>query len=139
MKRVLIIDDDEKVAKAIGLRVSSAGYQSFVAHDALNGVVAAAKAKPDAVLLDINMPGGNGFSVAERIHTILQDRVPIIFITASRKPGLVDRAVALGAAGFIEKPYSPDELLGLLHNLLNKPLARIPSHTGDTRWYGIND
>jgi CheY-like chemotaxis protein len=139
MKKVLIIDDDEKVARALDLRVKSAGYQSVVAYDAVSGVVTAANVKPDAVLLDISMPGGNGFTVAQRIHTILPYQIPIIFITASRKPGLFERAHNLGASGFIEKPYNPETLLQLLHGLLGCPPDLPMPRTDSQRWSGINE
>jgi CheY-like chemotaxis protein len=137
MKKVLIIDDDEKVARALDLRVKNAGYQSVVAYDAVNGVVTAANVKPDAVLLDISMPGGNGFTVAQRIHTILPYQIPIIFITASRKPGLFERAHNLGASGFIEKPYNPETLLQLLRGVLDKsPDLPMPRTDGPRCFYG---
>ena len=139
MKKVLIIDDDEKVARALDLRVKSAGYQSVVAYDAVSGVVTAANVKPDAVLLDISMPGGSGFTVAQRINTLLPYKIPIIFITASRKPGLSERARSLGASGFIEKPYDPETLLGLLHRLLDSsPILPMPRTEGP-RWFGISE
>lgn len=124
MKRVLIVEDDEKVAKALHLRVQGAGYDTTVAYDAVGGVMAAARVKPDAVLLDISLPAGSGFSVAQRIQAITPSHLPIIFITASRKPGLFDRAVEAGASGYLEKPYDPVQLVELLHNLLGKPSPR---------------
>jgi DNA-binding response OmpR family regulator len=120
MKKVLIIEDDEKVARALHLRIKNAGYEISMACDALGGVMTAARVKPDAVLLDIFIPAGNGFSVAQRIQAIIPGRTPIIFITASRKPDLFDRAIKLGASGFVEKPYDPAKLLELLHNVLEK-------------------
>ena len=118
MKKILIVEDDQKVAKALHLRIKGAGYETSMAYDALGGVVTAARVKPDAVLLDINIPAGNGFSVAQRIQAIIPGRTPIIFITASRKPDLCDRAIKLGASGFVQKPYDPLKLLELLHNVL---------------------
>jgi DNA-binding response OmpR family regulator len=120
VKKVLIVEDDKRVAQALELRVRSAGYETCTAYDALGGVMAAAKVKPDAVLLDINIPAGNGFSVAQRIQSIMSDPAPIIFITASRKPELFERAAKLGAAGFVEKPYDPVKLLALLRQVLEE-------------------
>jgi len=131
MKRVLIVEDDEKVAKALHLRVQGAGYVTTVAYDAVSGVIAAARMKPDAVLLDISLPAGSGFSVAQRIQAITPSRLPIIFITASRKPGLCDRAIELGASGYLEKPYDPVQLVELLHNLLGEPNPRSAPNMGN--------
>lgn len=118
MKKILIIEDDEKVAKALELRIRNAGYQTAVAADGYAGVSAVPKTNPDLVLLDINMPAGNGFTVAERIRSITPKPTPIVFITASKNPEFVDRALALGASGYIEKPYNPAQVLELLKNVL---------------------
>jgi len=121
MKRILIVEDDARVAKALEVRIRNAGYATALAGDCYSGVAVFTKTTPDLVLLDINMPGGNGFSVAERIQCLSAKRVPIVFITASKQPEFLDRALALGASGFIEKPYDPAQVLTLLENVLNKP------------------
>jgi CheY-like chemotaxis protein len=121
MKKILIVEDDEKVAKALELRIRNAGYDTAVARDGYSGVSMVAKHCPDLVLLDINMPAGSGFTVAERIRTLVPQRTPIVFITASKKPDFLERALALGASGYIEKPYDPAQVLTLLANVLNKP------------------
>ena len=66
---------------------------------------------PDLVLLDISMPAGNGFTVAERLKTVLPNPVPVIFLTASKQPEFRARARQLGAAGYFEKPYEAADLL----------------------------
>jgi DNA-binding response OmpR family regulator len=111
MKNILIIEDDRNIATALALRMKQAGYAASVAHDALAGVSAAAKLRPDLVLLDITMPAGNGFYVAERIQALVPTPTPIIFMTASKDPSFRQRAETMGAIAFIEKPYVPGELL----------------------------
>lgn len=120
MKKILIVEDDEKVAKALEVRIRNSGYETAVVNDGYSGVSAVAKCPPDLMLLDINLPAGDGFSVAERIRSIATQPIPIIFITASRDPELRDRAKALGASGFVEKPYNPDQLITLLENTLRQ-------------------
>lgn len=120
MKSILIIEDDLMVAKALTIRVKMAGYQASMAHDAATGVIMAKKIVPDMVLLDINLPAGNGFLVAERIMTQLPTIVPIIFITASKDPDFLQRAKDLGAAGYFEKPYDPEELLEAIKEILGE-------------------
>jgi DNA-binding response OmpR family regulator len=110
-KKILIVEDDEKIALALALRLKAAGYQTSTAADALNGVASAEKLRPDLVLLDISMPAGDGFTVAERMRNVSEAPPPIIFLTASKQPGLRERARKLGAAGFFEKPYEADDLL----------------------------
>lgn len=131
MKKILIVEDDPRVAQALEVRIRNAGYATAVAGDGYSGVLAAARTKPDLVLLDINMPAGNGFTVAERIRANQTDRVPIVFITASKHPEFFDRALALDASGYIEKPYHPDRLLTLLANVLEKPAGVSPAGSGN--------
>ena len=117
-KTILIVEDDQKVALGLAIRIKAAGYEAVMAHDALSGVRTAVKTKPDLVLLDISMPAGNGFIVAERIHRNLSTRIPIIFLTASRHPEFRQKAVELGALAFFEKPYEPGELLSIIGEAL---------------------
>lgn len=134
MKRILIVEDDARVASALNVRITSAGYETVLAADALSAVAVAVAARPDLALVDINMPAGNGFSVMERIRALVPGRLPVVFITASKEPGLADRAIEMGASGFVEKPYNPVSLLTLLHNILEKParqhLPVAPVHGG---------
>lgn len=117
-KKVLIVEDDEKIALALALRLKSAGYETSTARDAVSGVTSALNLRPDLVLLDISMPAGNGFTVAERMRSASSTRTPIIFLTASKQPGFRERALELGAAGYFEKPYEADALLTAVHQHL---------------------
>jgi DNA-binding response OmpR family regulator len=125
MKNILIIEDDRKIAMALTLRIKSAGYEATTAYDTLSGVNAAIKNPPDLVLLDICLPVGNGFTVAEEIQTLVRTPIPIIFITASKQPGFRQKASELGAAGYFEKPYEAEELLAAIQNALNPPVPLI--------------
>ena len=113
-KQILIIEDDEKIAMALALRLKAAGFRITTAYDALTGLNAAIRNPPALVLLDISMPAGNGFSVAERIQTLIPTPTPIIFLTASKQPGFREKANELGAAGYFEKPYESEELFGAI-------------------------
>lgn len=119
MKTILIIEDEPLVAKALSIRVKSAGYRVSTAYDAATGLMQAKKIQPDMVLLDVNLPAGDGFMVAERIMAQLEIMIPIIFITASKDPELLQRAKDMGAAGFFEKPYDAKELLDAIKEILN--------------------
>jgi len=121
VKKILIIEDDRKIAMALTIRLKSAGYGTTMAFDALTVITAAVKLKPDLLLLDVSMPAGNGFTVAERVQTLFPAAVPIIFITASKQPAFRKRADELGAAGFFEKPYDPDKLMAAISRILSAP------------------
>jgi DNA-binding response OmpR family regulator len=111
MKKILIVEDDPNIGKALAVRLKSAGYEVSLAPDALSGLELALRNPPNLVILDISLPAGNGFSVAERIQSLIPTATPLIFLTASRKPGLREKAKELGAAAFLQKPYDANELL----------------------------
>ncbi len=120
-KKILIVEDDHNIAKALAIRLKSCGYEVTVAPDAMTGVAAAVKTQPDLALLDISVPAGNGFSVAEKIQELVVTTTPIIFLTASKQPGLRDKANEVGAAGFFEKPYDADDLVASIKRAFGEP------------------
>ena len=119
--KILIVEDDRKIAMALTLRLRAGGQEVLLAYDAVTGLDSAIKNQPDLVLLDIGLPAGSGLLVAEMIKTLVPKRTPIIFLTASRQPGLRDKALALGAAGFLEKPFEAGELMAAIQNALTPP------------------
>jgi CheY-like chemotaxis protein len=120
MKKILIVEDDKRIVMALKVRLQAQGYNVVAAYDAALAMDVAVKHQPDLVLLDISMPGGNGFMVAERLqNSPVTMGVPIIFLTASKQAGLRDKAKELGAAGFFEKPYEAEELLDAIAKALN--------------------
>jgi DNA-binding response OmpR family regulator len=120
MKRILIIEDDRKIAMALAQRLRSSGYEASMAFDALSGVSTAVKLKPDLVLLDISMPAGDGFSVAERIQSLVPTYTPIIFLTASKRSEFREKAIELGATAFFEKPYDAKALLSAISKTIGR-------------------
>lgn len=118
MKTILVADDDPNILTALTRRLEANDYNVLVAPDGFNALKLALEEKPDLIILDIWMPVGVGLSVAERIreHRL---NIPIIFLTASKTPGLGEAAKKLGAA-FVEKPYDPPQLLELIETTLKK-------------------
>ena len=117
-RRLLIVEDDDKVARALAVRMRAAGFETTVASDGIAGVRSAVTTQPDAVVLDISLPAGDGFLVAERIQAHVPTRLPIIFLTASKRPDFRKRADQLGAVAFFEKPYDADKLVSALNKAL---------------------
>jgi len=112
MKNILIVEDDQRIAMALMIRLKANGYNATVASDALAGASQARAIKPDLILLDISMPGGNGFQLAETFHHMPEtNRIPIIFITASKSPELLKKVMEVGAIGLFEKPFDTEKLL----------------------------
>ncbi len=121
---ILVVEDDEKIGKALKLRLNANGYKVSIAMDAMTGLASAVREVPDCILLDISMPGGGGFHVAEKMK--LNPRIssiPFIFITASKAPGEEKQARELGAFEFLEKPFRSDELLAVIDRALNVELV----------------
>ena len=123
MKKVLIIEDDKKIAAALAIRLEMAGCAALTAPDGLAGLKVALENKPDLILMDIWMPVGIGFSVAQRLHSLGLGGVPIIFITASKIKGLRKTAEKLGAVAFFEKPYDSEQLMAAVKRALESAPA----------------
>ncbi len=102
MKKILIVEDDKKIALAPGKRLGAWGYQVAFAPNAVTATNTARNYEPDLILMDIGLPGGDGFTVAHRLSTIDNTSdVPVVYITASKKYGLQQKAMELGRAGFL--------------------------------------
>lgn len=120
MKKVLLVDDDNIILLHTGVRLKSMGYTVFTAKDAINAVAAVRKNEPDVVVLDISLPAGDGFVVAERLQNLSGSAAtPIIFITASDNPALRERAMKLGAVGFLKKPFDATSLADAIEMALS--------------------
>jgi DNA-binding response OmpR family regulator len=120
MKSVLLVDDDNTLLLGIGVRLKSMGYELFTSKDAVSAVSAVVKNKPDVVVLDLSLPGGDGFLVAGRLRNLVGSAAtPIIFITSSEDPDLRNRALALGAAAFMMKPFDATTLADAIETALS--------------------
>lgn len=112
MKNVLLVEDDKKISMALSRRLRSVGYKVSLAGKATTALNYAANNSPDVILLDVNLPGADGLSIAARLQAIKQTSlIPIIIITASKAIGLREQAEALGVAAFLEKPFDSAQLI----------------------------
>jgi len=123
-KKILIVEDDRKIGISLSLRLNSAGYEALLAQDALMGVSMAIKNRPDLLILDISMPAGDGFQVAEKVRSLVPTAMPIIFLTASKQPSFRARAAKMEATAFFEKPFKSNELLAAIEEALLQPTIR---------------
>ena len=120
MRSVLLIDDDANTLLALGVRLKAMGYTVFTAKDAVGATSAARKNSPDIIVLDISLPGGDGFTVAERLQRLgSTGATPIIFITASENPDLRKRAMQVGAVGFLKKPFDANQMAEAIESALS--------------------
>lgn len=112
MKKILIADDDPDIVKLLSSRFKANGYDVVEAQNGVWVVVKALKENPDLIVLDINMPAGNGVSVFEQLKKHIQTLfTPVIFITGYPSYEVRNQVVEMGADGFISKPFDAEELL----------------------------
>lgn len=110
--KVLIVDDEPDYL-AIAARIAArAGCAVATAPAALKGLELAEKAPPALILLDVGLPDISGFEAARRMRKIpALSRTPIIFFTVRSELDMVSEGLKIGAAGYVLKPFDPDELL----------------------------
>jgi len=118
MKKILIVDDDHKIAAALEIRLRAAKYEVYTAPDGASGLEAAINHRPDLIVMDVWMPNGVGPLVAQRLKHVGLAEVPVVFLTAGKRKELWAIAEEVEPAGFFEKPYEPAELLQSIKNIL---------------------
>jgi len=118
---VLVVDDDESIVKSLSLHLRMYGYKVLAALDGEQAVMIAHRKKPDVILLDIAMPGLNGFWVIEKLKDSAYTRkIPIIIISAFTQEDKIAKARELGAAEYITKPYEARKITELVEKYLAK-------------------
>ena len=127
--RVLFIDNDPLVGKLVRDLLEQEGYQVAVAISGKEGLNIARAQPPDVFLLDIMMPGMDGFQVCEAIRRDDALRsIPVVMLTALESQKLNERAFAVGAEACMTKPFSPERLLNAVNiTVQNASLKRINS------------
>lgn len=118
MKRVLVVEDDESISELIAYNLKQAGYDVLTAYDGESGLTIALKEELDLVLLDVMMPGMDGWEVCRQLRQVSD--VPILFLTA--KDAEFDRVqgLELGADDYVTKPFSPRELIARVKAILRR-------------------
>jgi DNA-binding response OmpR family regulator len=117
--RVLVIDDEAPIRLLCRVNLEAEGMSVLEAADGPSGLDTARKERPDVVLLDVMMPGLDGWRVAE--HLLEDDRtneIPIIFLTARAEVRDRARGLDIGGVDYVTKPFNPLELAPLVRELL---------------------
>ncbi len=122
MPNILIIEDEPKVAGFINKGLALNGYNSEIAYDGLAGSRSALNAEFDAIVLDINLPGINGFEVCQKIREA-DNSVPILMLSALGTTGNKLKGFDIGADDYLVKPFEFDELLARLKALIKRSTA----------------
>ncbi len=120
-KKILIIEDEQDLAKLLAARLKSAGYLGFIAGDAVQGVKMAHTEKPDLIILDLMLPAGNGLAVLQNLNLSVYLRdIPVVILTGIKDEGYKRTIMEKGVSGYFEKPYDAEKLLEYIKNLLTK-------------------
>ena len=119
MPRVLVIDDEEPIRLLCRVNLEAAEIDVSEAEDGKSGLEAARAERPDVILLDVMMPGMDGWQVFEQL---LQDettaQIPIVFLTARAELRDQARGLELGGVDYVTKPFNPLHLAPLIEDLL---------------------
>jgi two-component system KDP operon response regulator KdpE len=119
-KKILLVDDDKDLLQGMAVSLKASGYQVINAQDAIAAVSMARQAEPDLIVLDIGLPGGDGFQVIEWLKN-LPTLIPIIVLSAKEAEPNRERALKRGAQAFFQKPVDRKEFMAAVRKALNEP------------------
>jgi len=132
-KHILIVEDGDALAAVLRDNLTFEGFRVDCAPDGSAAIELVAAVRPDLVLLDVMMPGLDGFEVCRTLN-VGQKRVPIIMLTARGQKQDKVRGLQIGADDYVTKPFSFDELLARIHAVLRRTSVMVPAVTlGDIR------
>lgn len=117
--RLLVVDDEPVILELLAGALRFAGFDVLTAATGAEALRAAAAGRPDLILLDVMMPGCDGFEVIRRIHDS-GPRIPVIFLTARDTPHDRVAGLSLGGDDYITKPFSLDEMLARISAVLRR-------------------
>lgn len=118
-EKILLIDDDVALSTAWRVRLSASGYEVSTAFDGATGLQAARSVQPDLIILDIRMPGMDGFAVCRQLRADPDmAKIPVLFMSANVQDEARRKADELGA-GFLPKPLDAKHVLAAVRSALN--------------------
>jgi DNA-binding response OmpR family regulator len=132
-KKILIVEDDRDVREGMHVRLRANHYDTVFAGDAFSVVNEARKQMPDLIILDLGLPGGDGFVVMERLKRIpAVASIPIIVVSARDVRGNQERALREGAKAFLQKPVDNVEFLAAIRKALGEEPVQAVELSADT-------
>ncbi|MGL5573798.1 MAG: response regulator transcription factor, partial [Cetobacterium sp.] len=139
MKKVLIVEDEKSLATVISDSLKNEGFETVITHRGDEAIDCFYKEKPDLILLDINLPGMNGWEICKKLKALSQ--VPIIMVTARDSEFDEIKGLELGADDYITKPFTPKLLiikLKKLFKLSNDTFFKIGDITFDFNTFKLD-
>jgi DNA-binding response OmpR family regulator len=117
--KVFYVEDEVFLARIVKESLESRGFEVIMESDGGKAINAFKQAKPDICVLDVMLPNKDGFTVADEIRD-LDENIPIIFLTAKTQTEDVVKGFTLGGNDYVRKPFSMEELIARLQNLLRR-------------------
>lgn len=119
-KRILVVDDDEKIRKMLAFLLTAKGFAVESASNGKNALTALENSKPNLVILDLMMPHMDGFEVCEQMHARgYLDKTPVLVLSAYPYSEDVAKLISLGVSDFLSKPFVSSELLKKANNAIS--------------------
>jgi len=117
--KILVIDDEPQITDVVEAFLSNAGHQVFVDNIAAEGLKKAKTIKPDIILLDIMMPGTDGYNVCNDLkNDPSTSSIPVVFLTGKDRNDDMGRSFKVGGDMYIKKPFSCERLLEIINIIL---------------------
>jgi two-component system KDP operon response regulator KdpE len=107
--RVLVVDDEPRIVKFLALRLKASGYEVLTANNGVAALELVLAQQPDLLVLDVVMPGMDGFETLKQVRAV--SSMPVIILSAKEASSDKIRGLQLGADDYLAKPFSPDELV----------------------------
>ncbi len=114
-KRVLLVDDERAILRVLTVKLRISGYNVIAASSGEEALDLVGSTPPDIMLLDVIMPGMDGFEVLQKLRTTSE--LPVIVFSA--RPENAQKAMSLGANDFLDKPFDVDDMVKKIRELLN--------------------
>jgi CheY-like chemotaxis protein len=121
MPKILIVDDDQDTRQLLKIHLEATGYETVFAADAITAIAVAREERPDLILLDFGLPGGDGVVVMERLKTFpALAHIPVVVVSAREPSATEERSLVAGALAYIQKPIDKDALLDTIRGALHE-------------------
>ncbi|MFK7911570.1 MAG: response regulator transcription factor [Akkermansiaceae bacterium] len=126
MHTILVVEDEEDIADLVAFNLRRNEFEVELAHDGIQGLAKAKEFKPDLIVLDVMMPGIDGFRVFKELKKDNSTRsIPVIMLTARGQTEDRIQGLELGAEDYMTKPFSPKELILRIKNLLKRSTRKV--------------